>query len=153
MASRMAERLVTDLGERTRDRMVESRMDKIDRENERLKGEVRALREGLAEERNAFQRALAASSKRDTVTIKRPRRFRLLRTAVIGGGAYLLGTRAGRERYDQIVNAMRSTKDGVRGRVQRPDAGETWQPGSSHAPGGATTLGDGGSATAAPPAG
>ena len=132
MANRVAERL-SDLGDRARERRMESRIDKIDRENERLKSEVQVLREDLAEERTALQRALDAFSKRDTVTIKKPRRFRLVRTAVIGGGAYLLGTRAGRERYDQIMSRMRSAKDNVQGRIQS-DSGTPWQPSASSTP-------------------
>jgi hypothetical protein len=163
MATRTTERMVTDLSERARDRMMASRMDRIDRENERLKGEVRALREDLAEERSALQRALDALSKRQTATVRKPRRFRLFRTAVIGGGAYLLGTRAGRERYDQIVSAMRSAKDSMQGRMQSSDAAASWEPGASSTPGsttaGSTTAGsrtlggNQGSATAAPSAG
>ena len=44
MASRMAERM-GDLGDRARERMTEARLDKMDRENDRLKHEVRLLRE------------------------------------------------------------------------------------------------------------
>lgn len=108
MASRMADK-VSDLGDRARERRTESRLDKVDRENERLKSEVKLLREDLHEERGSLEQALDALNKRETVTVKtKPRRGRLLRTAVIGGGAYLLGTRAGRERYDQIVEKAKS---------------------------------------------
>ena len=108
MASRMADR-VSDLSERARERMNESRLDKIDRENDRLKSEVKLLREDLHEERNSLEQALGALNKRETVTVKtKPRRGRFIRTVVIGGGAYFLGTRAGRERYDQIMDKVKS---------------------------------------------
>ena len=108
MANRMADK-VSDLGDRARERMMESRLDKFDRENDRLRSEVKLLRDDLQEERGSLERALDALNKRETVTVKtKPRRGRLLRTVVVGGGAYLLGTRAGRERYDQIMNKMRS---------------------------------------------
>ncbi len=111
MASRMADK-VSDLGDRARDRMMESRLDKFDRENDRLKSEVRLLREDLQEERGSLEQALdALKTKNEPVTVKAPRKGRMLRTLVIGGGAYLLGTRAGRERYDQIMSKVRSIKD------------------------------------------
>ncbi|MEX1265260.1 MAG: hypothetical protein WEE66_15265 [Actinomycetota bacterium] len=111
---------VSDLGDRARERRTESRLDKVDRENERLKSEVKLLREDLHEERGSLEQALDALNKRETVTVKtKPRRGRLLRTAVIGGGAYLLGTRAGRERYDQIVEKAKSLTNRSRSRTRR----------------------------------
>jgi hypothetical protein len=108
MASRMADK-VSDLGDRARERMMESRLDKFDRENDRLRSEVKLLRDDLQEERSSLERALDALNKRETVTVKtKPRRGRLLRTVVVGAGAYLLGTRAGRERYEQIMEKARS---------------------------------------------
>ncbi|HEX7248639.1 MAG TPA: hypothetical protein VF351_11130 [Actinomycetota bacterium] len=108
MASRMADK-VSDLGDRARERMMESRLDKFDRENDRLRSEVKLLRDDLQEERSSLERALDALNKRETVTVKtKPRRGRLLRTVIVGAGAYVLGTRAGRERYDQIMEKARS---------------------------------------------
>ena len=117
MASRMADK-VSDLGDRARERMMESRLDKFDRENDRLKSEVRLLREDLQEERGSLEQALDALNKRnEPVKVKTPRRGRLLRTVVIGGGAYLLGTRAGRERYDQIMEKARSLMNKAQGNL------------------------------------
>ena len=93
MASRMAERM-GDLGARARERMTETRLDKMDRENDRLKHEVRLLREDLHEERGSLQRALDALGRNEHVTVETKvpkRRGRIVRTLVIGGGAYLLG--------------------------------------------------------------
>jgi len=112
MANRVAE-AVSDLGEKARERRMESRLDKVDRENDRLKHEVKLLREDLHEERGSLQQALDALKRDEHVTVqtKAPkRRGRLLRAAVIGGGAYLLGARAGRERYEQIVQKARDWK-------------------------------------------
>ena len=118
MASRMAERM-GDLGDRARERMNETRLDKMDRENDRLKHEVRLLREDLHEERGSLTRALDALARDEHVTVetKMPkRRGRIIRTLVIGGGAYVLGTRAGRERYDQIMGKLREMKSSVQDR-------------------------------------
>lgn len=123
MTNRMTER-VSDLGDRARDRLTESRLDRFDRENDRLKHEVRMLRDDLREERGSLERALAALKRDEHVTVqtKAPkRRGRLLRTIIIGGGAYVLGTRAGRERYDQIVEKVRGLSAPARDRA----AGDT----------------------------
>jgi len=128
MASRMAERM-GDLGDRARERMTETRLDKMDRENDRLKHEVRLLREDLHEERGSLARALDALARNEHVTVetKAPkRRSRIVRTIVIGGGAYLLGTRAGRDRYDQIVEKLRAMKSSVQDR-QGANDDQPWQ--------------------------
>jgi septal ring factor EnvC (AmiA/AmiB activator) len=137
MKNRMTER-VSDLGDRARDRITESRLDKFDRENDRLKHEVRMLREDLREERGSLERALDALKRDEHVTVhtKAPkRRGRLLRTIVIGGGAYVLGTRAGRERYDQIVEKVRGLSTSARSAA---DDSRSWE--SSTPAAGATDI-------------
>ncbi len=129
MASRMAERM-GDLGDRARERMTETRLDKMDRENDRLKHEVRLLREDLHEERGSLSRALDALARNEHVTVetKTPRRRgRIVRTLVIGGGAYVLGTRAGRERYDQIVGKLRAMRSSVQDRQGSAGEQAPWQ--------------------------
>jgi len=129
MANRMAERM-GDLGVRARERMTESRLDKMDRENDRLKHEVRLLRDDLQEERGSLARALDALARDEHVTVetKAPkRRGRIIRTLVIGGGAYVLGTRAGRERYDQIVGKLRAMKSSVQDRQGTTADQDPWQ--------------------------
>lgn len=133
MTSRMAERM-GDLGDRARERMTETRLDRMDRENDRLKHEVRLLREDLREERGSLTRALDALARDEHVTVetKAPkRRGRIIRTLVIGGGAYLLGTRAGRERYDQIVEKLRTMKSSVQDRQSSSDDRAPWQASST----------------------
>jgi hypothetical protein len=55
---------------------------------------------------------------------------------VIAAGAYVLGTRDGRERFDQIVQKARSLSDGVKRGVKRrakgraEDGWESSRPGS-----------------------
>ncbi len=120
MASRMAER-VSHIGERARERT----MDKVDRENDKLRSEVRMLREDLQEERGVLQEALQAMKRHETITVKTKKRSglgRLLRTLVIGGGAYVLGTKAGRERYDRIMERAGSVKTKMQERLKEPDS-------------------------------
>ena len=85
---------------------------------------------GPHEERGSLARALDALGRNEHITVetKAPkRRGRIVRTIVIGGGAYLLGTRAGRERYDQIVEKMRAMKSSVQDRQRSSDDQARWQ--------------------------
>lgn len=89
-----------EVGERLRERRVEGRIDDLDRENVRLRTEVSQLRSDLDHERSLLRTALG---RRSRPTVVKKRRGGIVRTALVGGGAYVLGTRAGRERYDQLV--------------------------------------------------
>jgi hypothetical protein len=78
-------------------RDVERRMS--DGRRRRLREKLNSTNEELEREREA-RRALAEVLEK----IERRRRSRgLLRLVIIGGTAYLLGSRAGRERYDAIM--------------------------------------------------
>jgi hypothetical protein len=119
MAGTITER-IGDISNRAQSRLMESRLDKTERENDRLKGEVHLLRDDIQEERSALQRALDALKRDDPVVIQADaptRRGRLIGTIVVIGGAYLLGARAGRERYDDIVQRMGRMKEAIRARA------------------------------------
>lgn len=51
----------------------------------------------------------------------------LFRTAIIAGGAYLLGARAGRERYDQIIDETKSLKNKAQERFRGRSNGASWE--------------------------
>ena len=51
----------------------------------------------------------------------------LFRTAIIAGGAYLLGARDGRERYDQIVEKTKSLKHKTQERLAGRSDGASWE--------------------------
>jgi hypothetical protein len=101
-------------------------MEKLDRDNERLRTEVGVLRGDLDAERSSLKDALKGLEARK-VTVKESRRPRLFRALVIAGGAYVLGTRDGRERYEQIVRKARSLSDGAKRRATERD-GDGWEP-------------------------
>lgn len=107
---------MSDLGDRTRERLMHSRIEKLDRENERLRTEVGLLRDDLGEERGALKEALKVLET-SKVTVKQSHRPHLIRAMAIAGMAYVLGTRAGRGRYDQIVKKSRSLSEGVKSRL------------------------------------
>lgn len=119
---------VTDVGERARERMMHARIEKLDRDNHRLRGEVAALREDLGEERGAFQEALGNLGAHKSVRTRKERRPHMLRAAVIASGAYILGTRAGRERYDQIVRKARSIGMRIQRVPQETESSSAWEP-------------------------
>jgi hypothetical protein len=98
-----------DMTERMRERRTEGRLDDLDRENVRLRTEVSQLRGDLDHERSLLNDALDGLRSKPTV-VKKKRRGGLVRTTLVGGGAYLLGTRAGRERYDQIMGWVDRTR-------------------------------------------
>ena len=91
---------------------------------------MRLLRDDLQEERGSLARALDALARDERVTVetKAPkRRGKSYRTLVIGGGAYVLGTRAGRERYDQIIGTLRAMKSSVQDRQGTTAEQDPWQ--------------------------
>ena len=113
----------TGLADRGRERVMHSRMEKLDRDNERLRAEVTLLRDDLNKERSTLKDALKGLETRK-VTVKRSRRPHLLRAMVIAAAAYVLGTRDGRERYDQIVQKARSLSESFKGTQGMPLPGD-----------------------------
>jgi hypothetical protein len=121
IADRMA-----DLGHRVRERVIHSRMEKLGRENERLRTEVGLLRGGLREERGALNEAVKGLEAR-IVTTKEGRAPHLIRALVIAAGAYVLGTRDGRERYEQIRRRAWSLSRSISRRVMQSREEGAWR--------------------------
>jgi hypothetical protein len=125
---RVADR-VTDVADRVQTRRLESKRDTLDRDNERLRTELRSIKHELDRERSARDELLDAlkkgegSVKADKVKVKTKKRGGFLRLLVIGGGAYVLGTRAGHERYEQIKGWASGMKD----RMQSRSNGDEWE--------------------------
>jgi hypothetical protein len=115
---RVADR-VTDVADRVQTRRLETKRDTLDRDNERLRTELRITREELDRERGARDDLMGAlkkgegTVKADKVKVKTKKRGGFLRLLIVGGGAYVLGTRAGRERYEQIKTWASDMKDRV----------------------------------------
>ena len=94
---------------RVKERWDGARINSLDRQNMRLRDEVSHLKTRLDDERSEtedLKDALRSSPK----VVKVKKRGGFLRVAVIGGAAYVLGTRAGRERYDQLVEWARTMR-------------------------------------------
>ena len=84
-----------------KERWLDHRVEKLAKENDELREAVDELREDLDEAQGRSKETLAALSKNEA----RPGRMKWL---VLAGGAYVLGAKAGRARYEQIRGWARS---------------------------------------------
>jgi hypothetical protein len=104
------------------------RVERLDEENDRLRTELRMTKSQLERERDRQQDVLDAlnrASERKTKVTAKPRGG-LLRLVIVGGTAYVFGTKAGRERYEQLRGWFSSMTD----RMKDPLAGaDTSAPG------------------------
>jgi len=101
--------------------------DRLDLKNDRLRTELRMAKSQLDHEREHEQEmldALKRESERSEVTPKP--RGGLLRLILVGGAAYIFGTKAGRERYEQIRRWFSSMKERM---TPSRDAVDTSSPG------------------------
>jgi outer membrane murein-binding lipoprotein Lpp len=108
------------LVDRARERRTASKLASLDAENDRLETEVRTLREQLDAERDDLRQALKAVPNKTKVKVKR--RGGIVRTVVVAGTAYVLGTKAGRERYEQMKTWFQNMRNGT------GSSNETWDP-------------------------
>jgi cell division septum initiation protein DivIVA len=83
-----------------KERWLDHRVEKLAKENDELREAVDELRQDLDVEHGRSKETLAALSKS-----RKPGRMKWL---VLAGGAYVLGAKAGRARYEQIRGWARS---------------------------------------------
>ncbi|HJQ72527.1 MAG TPA: hypothetical protein VJ887_03845 [Actinomycetota bacterium] len=84
-----------------KERFLDRRVEKLSKENDKLREAVGELRQDLDEAQDRSKETLAALSKKT----RRPGRMKWL---VLAGGAYVLGAKAGRGRYEQLKGWARS---------------------------------------------
>ncbi len=111
-----------------KDRVTDARMDDLSRENDELKLENDLLREELKGDRKTRDRMMGLLDRLD-VEARPKRRIGLIRVLVIGGAAYVLGAKAGRERYDQLRTWWDKTRQKAMTRTN--GMAESWGNGSS----------------------
>lgn len=96
------DRVETMRGARRKKR-VEGKVDDVEHENDRLHVENESLRDQLHRERAELSRVLDVLER--GMQKRRPRKHRVRRIAMLSmaaGSAYIAGSKAGRERFDQI---------------------------------------------------
>ena len=104
-----------------KERWLDHRVEKLAKENDELREAVDELREDLDEAQGRSQETLKALSK-----TRRPGRMKWL---VLAGGAYVLGAKAGRARYEQIRGWARSvTQQSGNGNGTAPKTTDTTNP-------------------------
>jgi len=92
-----------------KERWLDRRVEKLSEENDKLRDAVEDLRHELDAEHDRSKETLGALSK----SRRRPGRMKWL---VLAGGAYVLGAKAGRARYEQMKGWARSvTQQGSMG--------------------------------------
>lgn len=134
---RVADR-VSDVADRVQTRRLESKRETLDRDNERLRTELRTARDELERERSARDELLDAMKKRngtvkaDKIKVKK-KKGGFLRLLLVGGGAYVLGTKAGRERYEQMRSWASDMRDKAKG-----SGSDDWTGGTSTSSSGTT---------------
>jgi hypothetical protein len=102
-------------GTRMREQRADMRATRTDRRNRRLRADVEALRSELDRERDDREHLLDAIKEGPMHTSTSG----ALKLVIVGGVAYLLGAKAGRARYEQIVSWARRMKDQGGRRVQQ----------------------------------
>ncbi|MEX2273956.1 MAG: hypothetical protein WEA10_00105 [Actinomycetota bacterium] len=105
---------VTQLKDKAKARVNETRLDRASTDNERLSVENDVLRRELDranDDRGRFLEALESLQRPTTTTTGRKHRLRRATTlAIAAGSAYVIGAKAGRERYEQIRSWWDRTK-------------------------------------------
>lgn len=93
---------MSDVRDSWRERRLRSRNEDLDQENRTMRTRMRALQDELEREREARSEILRAMQSMKPEAIKVKRRGGLVRLLVVGGTAYVIGAKAGRERYEEI---------------------------------------------------
>ena len=91
---------VREAGSMLKERWLDRRVDKLSQENDKLREELDELRHDLDAEQDRSKETLSALSK-----ARKPGRMKWL---LLAGGAYVMGTKAGRARYEQMRGWVRS---------------------------------------------
>jgi cell division septum initiation protein DivIVA len=90
-----------EAGTMLKGRWLDRRVEKLSQENDKLRDELDELRHDLDAEQDRSKETLSALSK----ARRRPGRMKWI---LLAGGAYVMGTKAGRARYEQMRAWVRS---------------------------------------------
>ncbi|MDP9331130.1 MAG: hypothetical protein M3P11_10900 [Actinomycetota bacterium] len=113
------------LTEGTKHRWIEDRNDRIERDNERLRIENQALKGEMDRDRDRLSTLLDSLESTSTAAGSKSHRLRALFTlTAAAAGAYVMGAKAGRERYEQIRDRWSQMRD--RRMSQVSETGQEW---------------------------
>ncbi len=113
-----------DIRETAHRKRLEHKLQDTREDRDRLQTENHALQEENRRERGELDRALDAIERLST-SGKRPSRMRRVAVvAVAAGAAYVVGARAGRERFDQIAKWWSRARSQVLSSKQQIPAGD-----------------------------
>jgi len=114
------------LAESAKDRRTQDRNDRMQRDIERLRVENDALKEQIDRDRDRLSKVLGSLESKAAKAGAKPHRLRrLLTLTAAAGGAYVVGAKAGRERYEQIRQWWSQMRDRSPLSDAR-DAGQEW---------------------------
>jgi len=96
-----AQSFLGDVSDRIQEKRLHGKVEDLSEENVRLRAQVDMLSGDLKHERDEHEQLLDLLKARPS-KVKVKRRGGLLRLVAIGGAAYILGAKAGKERYERI---------------------------------------------------
>ena len=113
------------LTETAKNRWVEDRNDRIERDNDRLRVENQALKGEMDRDRERLSTLLdALESTPPTNGMKSHRLRRVFTLTAAAAGAYVMGAKAGRQRYEQIRQRWSHMLDRPMSQVR--ETGQEW---------------------------
>jgi len=119
MRTKDAQTFLTDMTDRIQEKRLHGKVEELDKENTRLRAQVQVLSGDLKHERDEHEELVDLLKARPTKeTVKMKRKGGLLRVLAIGGAAYVLGAKAGKERYDQIKGWFTNMRERAAGAGQ-----------------------------------
>jgi hypothetical protein len=96
-----AQSFLGDVTDRIHEKRLQGKVEELDKENVRLRAQLELLSGSLKHERGEHDQLVELLKARPSKS-KGRRRGGMLRILVIGGAAYVLGAKAGREQYERI---------------------------------------------------
>jgi len=109
-----AKSLLGDVTDRIQEKRLHGKVEELDRENTRLRAQVELMSGDLQQQRDEHEQ-LVGLIKAKPAKVKVKRRGGFLRILAIGGAAYVLGAKAGKERYEEIRGWFASMRERAAG--------------------------------------
>ncbi|HEV8565203.1 MAG TPA: hypothetical protein VGR41_09825 [Actinomycetota bacterium] len=109
-----AQSFLGDVTDRIQEKRLHAKVEDLSEENVRLRAQVDMLSGDLKHERDEHEQLVDLLKARPS-KVKVKRRGGILRVIAIGGAAYVLGAKAGKERYESIRGWFGGMRERVAG--------------------------------------